>query len=313
MTLYRVELRLTAPLGSPLVGPMLFGQICWLLRENDGDEHLRAWLEDPHRAWRISDGFPSGFLPRPMVRPRHLKPDELDTIKERKRLGFVSRIAWMEARTSWDEIYIPQEAFAAEPREMRRIAHNQVHRSGRGTLEEGGLYFLEEDWRFTGSEVTGSGLVTDPSRVDLYIETTDPADRVTANIAILGQQGFGRDASTGRGRWDILAVVEDNELVSGAGSRRMSLSRGVIDPKTMEDALWRLDTHFGRVGPQLSLTGVSPFKRPVLLTRPGMTFTPKASGPWGQMLEGLHADRTEIRMNARHIAIPFDEASGGDR
>lgn len=304
MTLFRVTLRLMSPLGTPLVGPTLFGQLCWLIRDGDGEQALVDWLGAPERTWIVSDGFPSGYLPRPLVAPRALSPDELETIKARKKLAFVSRDVWLAHRSAWNETILPGGALIAEPRHMRRLAHNQVHRSGRGTLEDGGLYFLEEDWRFSEASAAGG---MDPRLVDVYVQTADPVERVKRLFDALGDHGYGRDASTGRGRWAVQGVVEDGELLRASGGRRMSLSRGVVDPESMEDALWRLEPHYGRAGARLSLAGVSPFKRPVLLTRPGMTFAPRHDGPFGRMLEGIHQDRPEICLNARHIAIPFSE------
>ncbi|MFC6687721.1 type III-A CRISPR-associated RAMP protein Csm4 [Jhaorihella thermophila] len=306
MTLFRVTLRLTAPLGTPLVGPTLFGQVCWAILDSDGESALSDWLDDPDRAWTVSDGFPAGYLPRPLVTPRVLSPDDLETIKQRKKRIYVSRAAWLEHRGNWDEARLPIDALIAEPSLPRRMAHNHVHRSGRGTLEEGGLFFLEEDWRFSAS---GGDAGIDPGLIDVYVSTADDRDRVKRTLSAIGQQGYGRDASTGRGRWDVLSVEEDRELADCDGSRMVSLSRGVIDPDKMGAPLWRLEAHYGRTGPQLSLAGGSPFKRPVLLTRPGMTFSPKAAGPYGRMLGGLHQDHPEIRLNAQHIAIPFSETS----
>lgn len=307
MPLYRVILRLTAPLGTPLVGPTLFGQLCWLIREGEGEAALTAWLDDPARAWRFSDGFPHGFLPRPLVRPKPLPPEKLHEAKERKKRPYVRRETWLAHRGDWDETALKLDDLAAEPRRMRRIAHNQAHRSGRGTLEEGGLFFLDEDWRFS----PGAHGEKAADHVDLYVETEETVDRVLDLLTEMGQAGYGRDASTGRGRWEVRDVSEDHELAAGQGSRRMSLSRGIVDAATMREALWRLEPHFGRTGPQLSLTGVSPFKRPVALTRPGMSFTPMGQGPFGRMLSGVHPERPEIRLDARHIAIPFTERAGG--
>lgn len=309
MPIYRITVRLTAPLGTPLVGPTLFGQICWLLREREGEAALLAWLDDPTRAFVVSDGFPHGFLPRPLVYPRPLHPDEISNAKERKKRGFVRRETWFSNRQAWDETALTLNDLTADKPKKKRMAHNQVHRSGRGTLEEGGLFFLEEDWRFSAGP---DDWATDPALMDIYIETADSADSVTEIFTELGERGYGRDANTGRGRWTIEKPVEDEGALShDAGPRRMSLSRGVINPETMAAPLWRLEPHFGRAGPQIALAGISPFKRPVLLTRPGMTFTPVGPGPWGLMLDGIHADRPEIRLNARHIAIPFAEAEGG--
>ena len=77
----------------------------------------------------------------------------------------------------------------------------------------------------------------------------------------------------------------------------------------MRDALWRVEPHFGRVGPELALAGVSPFKRPVLLTRPGCTYRPDDSGVAGRWVKDIHPERPEIGLNGLHLAIPFSEAS----
>jgi CRISPR-associated protein Csm4 len=77
----------------------------------------------------------------------------------------------------------------------------------------------------------------------------------------------------------------------------------------MRDALWRVEPHFGKTGPQLALgAGASPFKRPLLLTRAGATFAPVGEGRFGAWLRDVHPTRPEIGHNAFHVAIPFREA-----
>jgi CRISPR-associated protein Csm4 len=300
MALYRLTLRLTAPLGTPLAGPTLFGQICWLRREAEGEAALVAWLADPARLWRVSDGFPAGFLPRPLTHPRPVRPEAFDRLKALKRRSLVTRAAWDRLRGGWSDEALAEDETAADPALPRRLAHNHVDRGGQGTQETGGLFFLDEDWRFA----------RDGTRdIDLYVETAEPLAAVEALVADLGRRGYGRDAGTGRGRWTVVAAAEDAALADPPGPRRMSLSRGVLDPATMHDALWRLEPHFGRLGPQLALAGVSPFKRPVLLTRPGATFTPAGPGPWGRVLRDVHPERPEVVFNALHLAIPFAEAA----
>lgn len=303
MTLYRLTLHLTAPLGTPLAGPTLFGQLCWIKRERDGEAALNAWLADPVRIWRVSDGFAHGFLPKPLCHPRPLSTAHVKDHKERKKKPLVCRKSWLKYRNNWNEYSVDNGDFAKDAVNLRRIAHNTVDRNGHGTAEEGGLFFMEEDWRHSHEE---------NSQMDLYIEAPAAACEVQSLIAELGATGFGRDASTGRGRWVVESVKEDRDLASGPGQRRMSLSRGILTPETMRDALWRLIPHFGRTGPQLSLAGVSAFKRPALLIRPGATFTPAGNGPFGAWKTGLHPDRPEIGINGLHVAIPFDEAMTGE-
>lgn len=303
MALYRLTLRLSAPLGTPPIGPTLFGQICVLRAEAEGSQAVTDWLADPARLWRISDGLPAGFLPRPLVAPRPAGREDaaaMETHKARKSKGLVRRETFLKRRDAWAEAALADDDLAADQARPHRITRNHVNRLGQGTIEEGGLFRLTEDWRFA-----------DPDRrdIDLYVETAEPLDHVCALVGMLGAQGYGRGASLGRGLWQVVAAAEDAELGNHPGPRRLSLSRGVIDPGTMGDALWRAEPLAGRLGPQLSLAGVSPFKRPVLLTRPGATFTPAGPGPWGRLLSGVHPARPEVVVNALHLAIPFAEAA----
>lgn len=300
MRLFRLRVRLTAPLGTPLVGPTLFGQLCWLRREAEGDAALSRWLAQPETFWRLSDGFPADCLPKPLTRPRLLEKEALDDVKARKKRPYVRRDRWLKHRHAWDEARLELDDLVADTAHTRRIAHNVVDRHGRGTLEQGGLFFLDEDWRFSNPETSG---------IDLYVQSPEPPETVRALLAELGRQGYGRDASTGRGRFEVETIEPDDRLLAGppGASRRMSLSRGCLTPLTMRDAYWRIAPHFGRAGPQVALAGTSTFKHPALLTLPGATFA-AGEGEAGRWLTGLHPTRPEIGLNGLHLAIPFAEA-----
>lgn len=301
MTLYRLTLTLQSPLGTPIVGPTLFGMICQILCEREGETALECWLDDPDKIWRISDGFPHGCLPKPLVTPRPLKPDEFDRIKKRKNCPWIRRSSWIKLRHAWLESDLQDEDFAADPTHIARIAHNVVDRNSGRTLDRGGLFFLDEDWQFS----------SDIGQIDLYIESCCDPDRIQSLISTVGEYGYGRDASTGRGRFRVEKnIVVDHEIADfPSAKRKMSLSRGVLTPSSMKEAYWRVEPHFGRVGPNLTLLGESPFKRPVLLTRPGATFRHQGSKTLGRWVKDLHPNRPEIGLNGFHLAIPFSEAS----
>ena len=67
---YRVRLTLRGPLATPLHSGTLFGHLCWAWHYRDGETGLGRWLEgladDP---LLISDAFPAGYLPRPLLAP----------------------------------------------------------------------------------------------------------------------------------------------------------------------------------------------------------------------------------------------------
>ena len=64
--LHRATLALHTPLGTPLAGDTLFGQIGRALREASGEAELKHQLDGytQGQPWLVvSDGFPAGYLP----------------------------------------------------------------------------------------------------------------------------------------------------------------------------------------------------------------------------------------------------------
>ena len=79
-SLHRATLTLHTPLGTPLAGDTLFGQLCWALREAQGEAELTRRLNGytTGQPWLvISDGFPAGFLPKPTL-PQHFETEQND-------------------------------------------------------------------------------------------------------------------------------------------------------------------------------------------------------------------------------------------
>ena len=300
MKLYRAKLQLRSALGTPLVGPTIFGQLCWIVRESEGEAALSDWLKNPSRMWRLSDGLPSGFLPKPLCRPRLLPVEKIAETKKLKKNELVRRDVWLKSRSAWDERKISQGDLMSLPKAATRIPHNSIDRNTGSTPEMGGLYFTNEDWRFTSND----------KYIDLYIQAPDEKEKISALLQLLGQTGYGRDASTGKGQFAVVSVAEDDELLNAPdATRHVSLSRGVLTPETMRDAYWRVTPHFGKTGPQVSLTGTSPFKRPVLLTAPGASYHLHGDGPAGRWVTNIHPERPEIGLNGLHISLPFSEAA----
>jgi len=303
--LYRVRLRLKAPLGTPLTSGTLFGHLCWAVRELNGEKALEAWLGAQEEApWLLSDGFPADCLPRPLL-PRlpvqGLGLKEADQAKQRARLPLLSVEGFLKHRDGLSETRIAAHLTAgpaaAKPSlERVRQTHNSIDRRRGTTPEEGGLFFVEEDWSFALA----------PER-DVYVRAPVEASEVQALLAEVGERGYGRDATWGRGHFTVEEVRSMPEL-EGEGERRLSLSHGTLT-SNMVEARYKLFTHFGKVGDLMAATGARPWKRPVLVARPGTTFRPLDEGPYGELLSGVHQDRSEIRHDARHLTLAYKEAA----
>jgi CRISPR-associated protein Csm4 len=189
------------------------------------------------------------------------------------------------------------------------MAHNTIDRLTGSTPDEGGLFFVDEDWSWGLPARDSDGVVsTGPDR-DLYVEANEgESERLRGLLTEVGERGFGRKAGLGRGRFRVMDITRDIELEEGPAQRRMSLSRGAITPG-MTDVRARLVPHFGKIGPELSVgAGTPPFKRPLLLTEPGASFVEVKPGRHGAWLRNVHPARPEIGHNAFHVSVGFAEA-----
>lgn len=304
--LYRIRLHLTAPLATPLTSGTLFGHLCWCRRELEGEKALVDWLRhQEERPWLISDGFPADLLPRPLLRrdgsARLLATEEADRAKKLARLPFLRMEGFLKHRDSLSEATIaPYLAAAPESAERpllrHRMAHNSIDRRRGTTPEEGGLFFVEEDWSFAVE-----------ARRDVYLKAAAEPGEIRLLFEHLGERGYGRDTTWGRGHFRVEGIEPLPALDAGRGSRRLSLSHGTLTAN-MEDVRYKLFTHFGKVGDVMAAGGARPWKKPILLVRPGATFRPRDEGPFGELLTGVHQDRPEIRHDARHLTLAFSEA-----
>lgn len=305
LPLLRVRLRLKASLGTPLTSGTLFGHLCWAIRQRDGDAGLTRWLDGQAEApWILSDGLPAGLLPRPLLRPSVRPRSEAvdiraaDEAKKQTRRAWISTDVFLATREAMSEQALAPHLMDRTDRETLRhvrLAHNRIDRRTGATPEEGGLYFADEDWSFAEA----------PLR-DVYVRTAADPVSVEALLRDVGEMGYGRDSSVGRGRFAVEGVQPVPELDSHYGRRRLSLSHGTIGAN-MAAPRYRLFTHYGKVGEVMAMTGARVWKLPILLARPGATFEALDDGPFGALLANVHQDNAAIRHDARHVAIPYSE------
>ena len=322
---YLVRLTLEGPISTPLHSGTIFGHLCWAMRHIDGEDALSRWLaQQAHDPLLVSDGLPAGCLPRPLLAPKTiglaLKPGE---VKKLRKTPFLPLTDFLELRSGLDEERLIERlrlgfAEQGECRRRRpdrligvRVAHNTINRHTARTPDSGGLYFTDEQWPAAAG-----------AEFDVYVHTSMPAPKLGELFSLVGEWGFGKDSSTGRGRFRV-------EILSPAGglfdfpeaNRRLSLSHGVLT-ENMADPRYRLETHYGKLGSLWANTKVhfspgggeggrlkaaGPFKHPITLLKPGATFRPVDGGPYGCMLAGVHPAKKEVRHNALHLTVPYRE------
>lgn len=312
--LFRIRLRLVAPLGTPMVSGTLFGHLCWAYLDRHGEPALEDWLAAMERGERapflISDAFPADHLPRPLLPPEipagDPSPEDARRHKRQRKATLVRREEFLRLRARPTREGDWLGAVADPPSLGVQHAHNVIDRLRNTTPEVAGLWFVEDDWGFT--------LL--PER-DVYVETDLDAGELRDLFAHVGATGYGRDVTYGRGFFEVVEVAEDTELAAGPQGddiRLVSLSHGCLTAN-MADARWRRVTHFGKLAaraegrPAAHGQPARPWKKPLLLMRPGATFRPVDGGPFGALLDRVHRDLPQVRFNAWHLAVSYREAA----
>lgn len=103
-------------------------------------------------------------------------------------------------------------------------------------------------------------------------------EQVLEGLGRIGAFGFGKDASTGLGRFDILKEEAEEVDLSGLGSRSpnacYTLAPSVPEKELFSDMFFSPFTRFGRHGDVLAKSG-KPFKSPVIMADEGAVLIPK--------------------------------------
>ncbi len=313
MAVFRVRLTLLSPIATPLCSGTLFGHLCWAWREVGpaGGPTLAEWLDglegDP---FLISDGFPAGWLPRPLLEPR-LRPTPPEDkgararffaeLKQRKEARWLPVEEFLRLRADLNEKTLAEAGVGSKPGGLleHTSPHNRIDRLSGQTLKEGGLFFSTECWPDP----------KEPPIWDVYVQTSLSAKLLQRLFSHVGDSGYGRDATWGRGRF--LAEVEeaDQRLFDFEGDRRMSLSHGSLS-ENMRDPRYRIVCHIGRLG-NVYARAEKPFKYPLMLVAPGATFAPADRGPYGALLDQVAGAAPEpgvrVRHNAWHLTVGYRE------
>jgi len=306
---FRLRLTLTSPLATPLHSGTLFGHLCWVRHYRDGEQALSDWLtEQSQQPWLLSDAFPAGYLPRPLLSPaprseqqsgeqRDVFIKRLDKEKKQRKRNWLSVSDFLALRGGLSEQrLLDQLSNAPGTVHSTRQAHNTINRHTGTTPASGGLYFMPEQW-----------FDEQASELDVYIRADTHATTLADWFGQLGEFGFGRDASLGRGQFKVHVESVDSTLFNYQGNRLMSLSHGTISAN-MVACRYKLHTHFGKLGGLFAGGARSPFKYPLALIRPGATFSPADEGPYGELLDAVHPHHPEICHHAFHLCLPYTES-----
>jgi len=304
MKLVEIIIKPLSSFGTPLKGDTIFGHFFWQLIYDPALvagslERLRdTYGHTPFVIFssafpRLKDGW---LLPRPTLPLHYFKRekerDRFEALKQRKE---EKKKCWMLVKRpeiKLDEARFLNEEEAAKEaisswgltvEETKKLiitqaqAHNTINRLTFTTGEGFAPNQLKNFWFLPGLRL---------SLFALYSEEVLSPKAIRTAFLRMGETGFGRDASSGLGRF----TVEDIQELNPPAPATTLYTLGPYVPQKGEyERLWyKPFVRFGRLGSALVLTQ-RPFKNPVLMADEGAVLKSSSPrGPYvGRALSGL--------------------------
>lgn len=319
---FTVTITLKSPIITGFQSDTIFGHICWAIRflYQDGENKLQKFLEAYDKEGLppllISNGFPSGYLPKPVVPP--IKQDELDRLFEKEnRLENSCKIKTIKKlpliyKSDFDALQLEEKITSImlfekisksyenimkdmEKEQSMVVQHNTVNRMAGKVL--GGLYAQEETFYDQGA---GNFVIY----LKTYYFTKKELEQIFSYIR---EAGFGKDKSTGKGYFDF--EINENIDLCEHKSPNAFMTLSSFIPKENDPAKGYYHTllKYGKLG-GIYAKGVSevngnPFKKPLIMFSAGSVFYDKdyhQRKTYGSLLRDVHQNE-----NIRHYAYAF--------
>lgn len=286
MNWFKVTIRLKSATGTPWQADTVFGHLCWVLAHRDGEAALRQFLQpflDGEPTFLLSDGFPPGFLPRPLTfkLPADDTPEQFRKNRQLRKLAFLNDGDF--SRAVYGEVFKPEDNSAELKRKSstRAVLKNQISRLTGTTGEEGNLFGFIEHWM---PEVVIYGKVHE-----------DYEDALKELFRDFKYFGYGKRKAVGYGAIDTLGFTpfEGFPVPDGANGF-VALSAFVPLPDDPTEGCWRLRVKYGRLGEEFAFSE-NPFKKPLVMLEPGSVFYDmQVKEHYGRMLKDVSAVHPEV-------------------
>ncbi|MBW1713416.1 MAG: hypothetical protein JRJ59_09750 [Deltaproteobacteria bacterium] len=299
---HRLRLRLLSPLGTPLQSDTIVGHLAWQAAFREGDQGVKGFLE-PFLIGRppfiLSDGFPAGLLPRPLLprgpgltrsserlslekftRDKHLLKAPLVTVEDFRELCSGSgKISSSPMENPWIST---------------QTAHAAIDRSTDTTTPGGQLY-----------ETLAEALPGE--KVDLYLRAAeDGADRVAGMLEDISRIGYGRYKTVGMGQFRVESCQPWDEFRGPEEADGfVSLSSFMPASTDPTEGRWRIRIKRGFLGEGAG--GGYPYKKPLIQFEPGAVFRAGPEGPrpfYGRVVAGVAPGMPEAVQCCYTLSVP---------
>jgi len=295
---YRIKIKLKSLTGTYWQSDTIFGHLCWQVAYGVLDVNIEDFLK-PFRERKppfvLSDGFPEGLLPRPMLALKLKKaktPEEYNEVKRKKKAPYYKFDDFLTVCRGGEMKNIPPD----NPWRPIITLHASIDRITNTTGEKGESSGLYETRAYS---LDGSGIL------EIYLRCEEGwEEKVMKLLSAVSKTGFGKDKSVGLGAFEIVDIKKFDRFGSFDDANGfVSLSSMVPAADDPTDARYRLRTKYGKLGE--GIFG-NPFKKPLLQMEPGAVF--KTDDPvkdyYGRMIEGIAPGDERVVQNCYAFSVP---------
>jgi len=249
MKLYKTTLIPSSNFSTKLKGDTLFGQICWAIRFNFGEEQLKKLLStyDEKPFLIVSDPFAKDYLPKPTMPSIYLNEDATKKKENRKKI-------WLTLRElqngKFDKAKTNEDVKNIDKNEV--VIRNAINYKT-STTGDGFDPYAEDELNIT------------PKDIYFLLDDDFSLDTLQNSLELVSQMGYGKDTTIGKGRFTFTLLEEQS--ISYEGTTFMALSPFTPKGIKCKNLFYEPFTRFGKTG--ASRANTNAFKKPLLLADSG--------------------------------------------
>lgn len=306
MKLYAITIKPTSGFGTPLKGDTIFGHFCWqaaydssLLNEGI-DRQIECYETKPFVIF--SSAFPkletgkgtTYLLKRPELPFAYMLPEQQDKAENMRQKKNFKKKKWMAVDKTLCldlkklRFFDDQELMSGTLARLSEPTRRQYQKTGSSKFIK--MFSQSHNTINRMTQTTGDGLFAPYAKENHYYfpetelvvfvlieeEATD-IDRVKLGLERIGTWGFGKDASTGLGRFETGGIVELKLPELMGATAVYSLAPCVPEKNRFKDIFFTPFIRFGKHGDHLACGG-NPFKNPVIMADEGAVLIPGNTG-----------------------------------
>ncbi len=304
MKTFKISFKLKSSLRTPFYADTIFGHLCWAIRHINGNDFLEEWLKNfKKNPIIISNAFPIGYLPRPVLPLVRLQLDGVSILDQMFLLKRAKKIQYLEENWILNnrnpltlhglqkylfELSKKNEDTSFEEKNVY-LTHNTFDRYRGRVLEGGGVYELEE-YFFRSSD-------NDELRFWFLIRTeTFDKNELSKFLEYIEFTGFGADKSTGKGQIELESIDEFSFPNIDRANAFISLSNFIPGKPEDLNGYYKTLTKYGKLGGDWA-SGYLPFKKPVVMLLAGAVIRDDdffENKRYGKLQYSIHGTNSQI-------------------